>query len=88
MVIKKGTVGEYYGIQGTSWQYPPILSNPSETRRMGARTYQLFYDGDRLRLVALRTSRGVYWVSNSLLLSVSNRQMLAIARSLQPVGPS
>jgi LCP family protein required for cell wall assembly len=88
MVIKKGTVGEYYGIQGTSWMYPPILSNPSETRRMGARTYQLFYDGDRLRLVALRTSRGVYWVSNSLLLSVSNRQMLAIARSLQPVGPS
>ena len=47
---------------------------------MGARTYELFYDGDRLRLVALRTSRGVYWVSNTLLLSVSNRQMLAIAQ--------
>ena len=82
-------MGEYYGIQGTSWQYPPILANPSETRRMRQRArYHLFYDGDRLRLVALRTPRGVYWVSNSLLLSVSNRQMLAIARSLQPVGRS
>ena len=27
----------------------------------------MYYDGDRLRLVAWRTPRGVYWVSNTLL---------------------
>ena len=86
MVIKKSGFGEYYGIQGMSWKEPPILASPSETRRIGRRSFKLYYDGDRLRLVALTTPRGVYWVSNTLLLSLNNRQMLAIARSLQPVG--
>jgi LCP family protein required for cell wall assembly len=85
MVIKKSGFGEYYGVQGMTWKQPPILANPSETRRIGGRPYKLFYDGDRLRVVALETPRAVYWVSNTLLLSLSNRQMLAIARSLQPV---
>ena len=35
--------------------------------RLGGRTFELFYDGSRLRLVAWRTRRGVYWVSNTLL---------------------
>jgi LCP family protein required for cell wall assembly len=86
MVLRKGFVGEYYGIQGTTWMDPPILQHPDETRRFGARTFQLYYDGDRLRLVALKTPKAVYWVSNTLLLSVGNRQMLAIANSLQPLG--
>jgi LCP family protein required for cell wall assembly len=85
MVIKKGGFGEYYGVQGMTWKEPPILSNPSETRRVGGRSFMLFYDGDRLRLVAWKTPRAVYWVSNTLLLTLNNRQMLAIARSLQPV---
>jgi len=86
MVLKKGSIGEYYGIQGTTWKDPPILSNPSETVRLGRRTFELYVDGNRLRLVALRTPRAVYWVSNTLLLSLTNQQMLAIAKSLQPVG--
>ncbi len=86
MVIKKGAVGEYYGVQGMTWKDPPILDSPSETRQMGTRRFELFFDGDRLRLVALRTPQAVYWVSNTLLLSLSNRQMLTIAKSLQPVG--
>ena len=86
MVLKKGSAGEYYGVQGTSWRDPPLLLNPSEKRRIGSRHYELFFDGDRLRLVALRTPRGAYWVSNTLLLSISNRQMLAMAQSLRAVG--
>jgi len=81
MVIKKGLVGEYYGLQGTGWRNPPILSDPSETRRIRGRRYELFYDGDRLRLIAWRTPKGAYWVSNTLLQTLSERQMLAIARS-------
>ena len=81
MVVKKGPPGEYYGVQGTTWQNPPILEGPSETRKVGRREFELHYDGDRVRIVAWRTSKAVYWISNTLLQSLSERQMLAIARS-------
>jgi hypothetical protein len=86
MVLKKGLVGEYYGVQGIVWKDAPILAHPSETRVIRGRKFQLFKDGNRIRLVALRTPRAVYWVSNTLLLSLSNTQMLAIAGSLTPLG--
>jgi LCP family protein required for cell wall assembly len=86
IVAFQGSIGQYYGIQGTSWKSPPILDDPSERRREGGRTYELFYDGGRLRIVAWRTSRGVYWVSNTLLRTLTNRQMLALARSARRVG--
>ncbi|MGI8945012.1 MAG: LCP family protein [Thermoleophilaceae bacterium] len=81
MVAQRGTIGEYYGLQGTTWKDPPILDSPSEERTIGRRTYELHYDGDRLRLVAWRTAKAVYWVSNTLLQSLTEEQMLAIARS-------
>ena len=81
MVVKKGPPGEYYGIQGMTWKDPPILASASETRKVGRREFELHYDGDRLRIVAWRTKKAVYWVSNTLLQSLSERQMLAIARS-------
>ncbi len=43
---------------------------------------------NRLRLVAVKTPRAVYWISNTVLLSMTNRQMLAIAKSLQRIGAS
>lgn len=86
MVLATGVAGQYYGVQGTSWKAPPILDSPSDTMRMGGRKYELFYDGTRLRLVAWHTPRGVYWVANTLSKSLTNRQMLAIARSLTRVG--
>jgi polyisoprenyl-teichoic acid--peptidoglycan teichoic acid transferase len=85
MVLKRGLVGEYYGLQGTTWRRAPILEDATEKRRIGRRTYELHYDGNRLRLVAWRTRKAVYWVSNTLLLTLSDRQMLAIARSARPL---
>ncbi len=86
MVVSAGLFGQYYGVQGTNWKAPPILDDPSETVRTRGRKYQLYYDGRRLRLVAWRTPRAVYWVSNSLSETLSNKQMLAIARSLTTPG--
>jgi polyisoprenyl-teichoic acid--peptidoglycan teichoic acid transferase len=77
--------GEYYGVQGLTWKNPPILEDPAEVRRIGRREYELHYDGDRLRLVAWRTPKAVYWISNTLLLTLSEKQMLAIARSTRPL---
>lgn len=86
MVVATGDLGQFYGIQGTAWKNPPILADPSETRTIGGREYELHYDGDRLRLVAWRTEDAVYWVSNTLLLSLTEEQMLGIARSATQLG--
>ena len=86
LVVSKGVVGEYYGIQGTTWREPPILDDPSETRRVNGRKLELHYDGRRLRLVAWRTKRAVYWVSNTLTQSLGTRQMIGIAASLKRLG--
>jgi LCP family protein required for cell wall assembly len=83
MVLQNPVVGEYYGLQGTTWKEPPILGGVTETRKIGRRTYELVRDGDRLRLVAWRTPKAVYWVSNTLLLTLGERQMMAIARSVR-----
>ena len=83
MVLQTGVVGEYYGLQGTTWRDPPILEGVTELRTIGKRTYELVHDGDRVRLVAWRTPKAVYWVSNTLLLTLSDKQMMAIARSVR-----
>jgi hypothetical protein len=53
---------------------------------MGGRTFELFYDGSRLRLVSWRSGNAVYWVSNTLLQSLTNAQMLALARSVGKIN--
>jgi hypothetical protein len=86
IVVSAGFDGQYYGIQGTTWKSPPILDDPSSSVRMVGRTYMVFTDGGRIRLVAWRTPRAVYWVSNTLSETLTNKQMLAIARSLSRFG--
>lgn len=81
MVIKRSRVGEYYGVQGTTWRKPPLLEGGFDEVTAGRRTFELHYDGDRVKLVAWRTPKAVYWVSNTLLQSLSKDQMLSIARS-------
>jgi LCP family protein required for cell wall assembly len=82
--------GEYYGVQGTTWLDPPILKNPSEERRVRGRTFRLYFEGNKLGVVAWETGQGrkraVYWVSNTLSRSLSSKQMLAIAASLKRLG--
>jgi polyisoprenyl-teichoic acid--peptidoglycan teichoic acid transferase len=82
MVVSTGYIGEYYGVMGTSWPEPPILDSPSETRTVGGRKLMLFYNGSRLRVVGWKTKRGSYWISNTLLQTLSAREMLGVARSL------
>jgi hypothetical protein len=68
---------------GTRWRDPPILKNPTATREFGDREYDLFYDGDRLRTVAWETDEGSFWVSNTLIQSLSEREMVEIARAMR-----
>jgi LCP family protein required for cell wall assembly len=81
IVMNTGLVGEYYGLQGLEWKDPPILEDPTATREIDGREYRLYYDGDRLRLVAWENRQAVYWVANTLLQTLSEEEMLAIATS-------
>jgi LCP family protein required for cell wall assembly len=81
IVIKKNFVGEYYGLQGTTYQDAPLLDQPHSHRTIRGRRYDLYPDGSRLRLVAWKDGHSVYWISNTLLLSLTNKQMLSIAAS-------
>jgi polyisoprenyl-teichoic acid--peptidoglycan teichoic acid transferase len=75
-------LGEYYGVQGTTWQNPPILNHPTETKTVAGKQLQLYANGGKISLVAWHTPNGVYWVSNTLNDSIGNRQIVAIAASL------
>jgi len=77
-----GGIIEYFGVEGTTWDDPPILENPSETREIDGASYDLYYAGDRLRLVAWRTDKAVYWLNNTLRQSLTEEQMIAIATNM------
>ncbi|WP_354701292.1 Polyisoprenyl-teichoic acid--peptidoglycan teichoic acid transferase TagU [Paraconexibacter sp. AEG42_29] len=86
VVVENPIEGQYYGIQGTSWKNPPILDSAFTKLRMRGRTFELHYDGRRIRTIAWRSSKAVYWVSNTLSLKLSNIQMRGLARSLTRIG--
>jgi len=76
---------EYWGIQQTRWADAPALADKSLTQTVGGRTFDLYYSGSRLHMVVLRDNGATYWVVNTLLDSLSNETMLAIARGLRPL---
>jgi hypothetical protein len=78
--------GQFYGVQGTTWQRPPILNEPHQTQVVNGKTLELFHNGQRITLVAWHGPRGLYWVSNTLSDGLSNAQIVAIAGSLTAVG--
>jgi LytR cell envelope-related transcriptional attenuator len=85
LTYKMGS-NEYWGVQMTSWKDAPVLSGRSFFRRIGGRRYELFYDGPRLHMVALRMPSATYWVVNTLLDRLSNETMIAIAKGLRPIN--
>jgi LCP family protein required for cell wall assembly len=79
-------LGQYYGVQGTSWLDPPILSSPTQTKTVNGKQLLLYANGGKLSLVAWRTPQAVYWISNTLTDDIPNRQLVAIAASLTRAG--
>jgi LCP family protein required for cell wall assembly len=77
---------EYWGIEETDWNDAPTLASPSFTHRLGGRIFDFYYAGPHLHMVVLRENGATYWVVNTILDSLSNETMLAIARGLRPLG--
>ncbi len=78
----------YFGLQGLrGWTDPPILDAPHDEVEMDDRTFQVYPEGDRIKLIAWTDGDNVYWISNSLLLGLDNEQMLGMARSTRAFTP-
>jgi hypothetical protein len=86
IVYRTAYAGDYWGIEQTSWTDAPILQGENVTRKIGGRTYRLYFNNARLHLVAFEENGAVYWVANTLLDRLSNETMLAIAKGLKPFG--
>lgn len=72
----------YFGVQGIhDWEDPPILANPSVSEEINGREYEIFVDSGRVKLVAWHRGSNTYWVANDLEQSLSNEQMVGLARS-------
>ncbi|HWF51574.1 MAG TPA: LCP family protein [Solirubrobacteraceae bacterium] len=84
-VVAEGLLGQYYDLEGTDWTNPPMLANPNQTITLGGRKFELFFEGQRLRIVAWHQGPAVYWVINTLQNILTNHQMLAIAQDAQVV---
>jgi polyisoprenyl-teichoic acid--peptidoglycan teichoic acid transferase len=79
----------YFGVQGIQgWSDPPILGGPSITQTIRDREYEIFLDGDRIRLIAWHRGDNTYWVANSLLRVLTNDQMIGLARSAKVMIPN
>lgn len=78
----------YFGVQGIrGWSDPPILDDPSLTKTIKGRDYDIFVDGEDVKMVAWRRGENVYWVSNDLLRTLTNDQMIGMARSAKVIVP-
>jgi LCP family protein required for cell wall assembly len=87
LVLSTGKgVPQYYGVQGTTWKDPPILKGADAIREVAGRKLRIYEDGRKVRMVAWRTPKAVYWISNSLDEDLTRDQMLAVAASLKRRG--
>lgn len=79
----------YFGVQGIrGWDDPPALSDPSESRTIGDLECSIFLDGDRVRSISWTKDGNSYWVSNDLLQTLTNDQMLGLVRSMRSITPN
>jgi polyisoprenyl-teichoic acid--peptidoglycan teichoic acid transferase len=82
MVAEMSDGTHYFGLQGIrGWSDPPILDDPSLVKKINGREYDIFVDGENVKMVAWRRGENSYWISNDLLRTLTNEQMIGMARS-------
>jgi LCP family protein required for cell wall assembly len=84
VVFQQNNEGGYYDFEGTNWTSPPLFKNARE-QKIGSRTYLLVDDGEHIHAIGWHQGKLLYWLTNTLLEELSNSQMLAIAKSAQPL---
>jgi polyisoprenyl-teichoic acid--peptidoglycan teichoic acid transferase len=88
LVVEASDGTHYFGVQGIrGWPDPPILDDPTETKEINGREFEFFTDGGQIKLIAWHRGENSYWISNDLLESLSNDQMVGMARSAAVMIP-
>ncbi len=80
-----GIAGAYWGIEETRFTGAPLLDHVDAVRRLDGRTYRFAFNGSHIHLIWFVHDGVAVWVSNTLRDDMSNKDMIAIARSLRPV---
>jgi hypothetical protein len=79
------TGNQYWGVEETDWDDAPVFGDRSFAHVLGGRRFDFYYHGARLHMIVLREKGATYWVVNTLLDSLSNETMIAIAKGLRPL---
>jgi LCP family protein required for cell wall assembly len=92
LVTSSGTetdlgTGQYFTVQGTTWQDPPILTKYTLIEHVDGKKLFLYSQGGLISTVAWHTKQGVYWIQNNLQDLIPNTQMVATAASLTRATP-
>jgi LCP family protein required for cell wall assembly len=85
VVVGTTPQGGYWSVQAMRWLDPPAILDPTSRRRIAGTRYLLFYQGDRLHMVAWKRSNTLYWVLNTLDNQLSDDFMMSLAKSFKPV---
>ena len=85
-MFKLPSPGDFWGIEETRFTDAPILRNPNAIRKLDGRTYRFYFNGAHVQTIGLIHNGIAYWVQNTLSDGLTNAEMIAIARSLKPVG--
>ncbi len=85
LTFEVGQTSEYWQIEESTWNSAPILQKPSFPLIHRGQKFLVYTSGGAIQMVALRTPRATYWVSNTILNELSNSTMIAIAESFRPL---
>jgi LCP family protein required for cell wall assembly len=77
---------QYWQIEETTWSSAPILAAPTGQFFYHHQKFLIYTTGGSIQMVVLKTPRASYWVVNTILNQLSNSTMIAIAKSLKPLG--
>lgn len=84
-VWQQNGLGGYYDVEGIDWVNIPLFAH-ARSQQIGGRSYLIVDDGSHIHDIGWRTGRVVYFISNTLLEDLTNAQMIALARSTQPLS--
>jgi LCP family protein required for cell wall assembly len=76
---------QYWGVEETNWEDAPVFGDRSFDHVLDGRRYSFYYHGSHLHMIVLHEHGSTYWVVNTLLGSLSNETMIAIAKGLRPL---
>jgi len=85
LTFRMATGLDYWGIEETNWTDAPVLSDRNFKHKIKGREFDFYFNGPHLHMVVLRANGASYWVMNTLLESMSNETMVAIAKGLKPL---